>query len=256
MVSAGFILLRKSPMSRAVRIAAGMAGALAALYPVGLRSRGVAAGFWGGLLLGLAVAVVTMPLWSAMLVTATLGGDEDLGMVQEYKLAGVSKGRRTLAAATAAFLTAAECSLWAIFVSAFAGLGDALRQGASLLGSAPAPGVGAVFALATAVYAIVLGVGAVAATRSAVRSGLLIAGGFPMFLGLLHVFSRGSWSRWILKLSPFGPPWALALPKGHSGIILGMGRGAAFAVGAGWLVVSIVAALTVGRSTRTDAMPR
>lgn len=256
MLRAAYVLLRKSPMSRAVRIAAATAGGLAALYPVGLRSEGVAAGFWGGVLLGVAVAAVTMPLWAAMLCTAGLGGDEDLGMVQEYRLAGISKGHRTFAVAVAAFVLAAECSLWAVVVSAFAGLGDALRQDASLIGSAPAPGIGVVFALATALYAVILGVGAVAATRSAVRSGLLIAGGFPMFLGLLRVFNRGSWTRWILKLSPFGPPWALALPQGRHGIILGMGRAAALVVAAAWLAIAIVAALTVGRSTRTDAMPR
>jgi hypothetical protein len=256
MLTAAYALLRKSPMATATRVAAGTAGALASLYPVGLRSRGVAAGFWGGVLLGLAVAVVTMPLWAAMLVTSGLGGDEDLGMVQEYRLAGVTKGRRAWAVAVASFVLAAECSLWAVAISAFAGLGDAVRQHASLVGSAPAPGIGALFALATAVYAVVLGLGAVAATRSAVRSGLLVAAGFPMFLGLLRVFTRESWTRWILKLSPFGPPWALALPHGHSGIVLGMGKPAAIAVAAGWLAVSIVATVTVGRSTSADAMAR
>lgn len=236
-------MARRSPVHRTCVIAAAAVGAISTLYPVGVRVPGSAPGALGGAGFGAVAALVLLPFCAVLLLLATSGADEDLGLVDEFRLAGVPSARRWSTAGVAAVVGGIGAVCVAPLAGATAGLGDSLRTHSALVGHGTFPSTAAVFALATTAYFVVIASGFLVATRSPVQVAIAMPLGFGIFLVLFQLFPAGSWTRWLLRLTPFGPVWSSALPEGRAGYILTMSVTARAVVAAGWFVAGLVLAV-------------
>ena len=233
---------RRSGVFQGSLVVSAAGGALSTLYPVGLRSDGAGPGLLGGLGLGLGAAAVLLPFVTLLLLLATAGADEDLPLVNEFRLAGVPTTRRWTAALGATAVTALLAVWPALITGALSGMGDAVRTSASLTGELVGRPTAVAFGFVVALYFLLVGFGLLVLTRSSVHVALAVPLGFAMFLPLLRVLQPWNPLRWLLRLTPFGPVWSTLLPEGRSAIVLVTPVGARLSVAVGWLLLVVAAA--------------
>lgn len=241
-----------SPVYWACALAAALMGALSTLYPVGLRAAGSASGAFGGASLGVGVAAVLLPFATVVLLLATVGADEDLGLVEEFRLSGIPTGDR-LRAGTAATLVAAVSALWpAPVVGALSGFGDAVRTSSPLMGSVVVDWRVPLVSVFVAGYFLAIGLALLVLWRNTVHVAIGLPLGFGVFVMMLTVFFEGNPVRSVLRLAPFAPVWSTLLPEGHHALVMPMEVSTRLFIALAWTAAAlgVCAGIVHRRGTR------
>lgn len=213
-----------------------------AVYPIGVTVPAQSAGFLGGAVAGLSGAAVVVGPISAFLTIAHVGADAEFGLDREYRLAGISERERLAAWLCSAMTSSFALVPLAAVAGATAGGVDAILGGINpFLAGPPFPVAAFGLAVGASAYLSLLAAATCVLQRSRAQPALLLGGGFAAFLLLLRVFVRGSWTRWILRLLPFGPFWSTLLPRGRGGIVLTMSVPQRSAVTLTWIFLAVVA---------------
>lgn len=252
MIAYGFTLRRIARRFPGFTVASGAVVLVAwcsAVYPLGVRARAQSPGLAGGLWLGVGAALIAAIPASLGMAIAGVGGDEDSGLSGVHRQLGVPDRLRVVMWVVVAVSLLADWVVLGAASGALVGLGRGLAANGALIGVAHAVSARtAALIVAAAAYAALLG--AAAATRGGGRTeaAIVCGAGSLAFFGLLGVFPPESAVRWLLRVTPIGPLWSLALPPGHSALVLSMSASARAAVLAGWTVLAV---LTIARGPRS-----